>query len=262
MLEKTKQEVENISMNVSNKKELLKEIEQVQKQETSVIIETRELEKKVLKQRDQNVEYQNKLEQLRENYKDMQRTSKQMVEDLKNEIQNTEKQIQALKSAPRTRLASPPDHKESKKKIHAKIPHNLTLSKIMKELQEIKSFIITKEEKSYLQQPHESSSKVPSKTFLGAGSSIPFEKHSKTESHESKYQEELNHIQHSKQKLKSDKLTLKRVQEHLLDEQKKFRQEFDNFKLAENKSPQRYLLAFKILISNLGKTIYLRRRNI
>jgi len=175
MLEKTKQEVENISLNVSNKKELLKEIEQVQKQETSVIIETRELEKKILKQRDQNVEYQNKLEELKESYKDIQRTSKQMIEDLKNEIQNTEKQIQTLKSAPRVRLSSPPDQKDSKKKVHAKIPHNLTLSKIMKELQEIKSFIVTKEEKSYLQAaiPHES--KAPSKTFLG-GSSNLFEK--------------------------------------------------------------------------------------
>jgi len=244
LLEKAKQEVENISLNVSNKKDLLKEIEQVQSQEAFAIVESKELEKKILKQRDQNIEYQNKLERTKENYKNAQRTSMQMIEDLRSEIQNTEKQLQNLKAAPK--LDEPVQSK--KKKIHAKIPQNLTLSKIMKELQEIKSFMITKEEKSYLKglaPPQDFNSKAASRSNL-------FEKPSKIES-----PDELDQIQFAKQKLKTDKLTLKRVQEHLLDEQRKFKQEFENFKMAENKSPQRKnnLLAKKEYLNEQVKTL-------
>jgi len=249
LLDKARQEVENISLNVNNKKDLFKEIEQVQNQEAFAIVESKELEKKILKQRDQNIDYQNKLERTKENYKNAQRTSMQMTEQLKYEIQNTEKQIQNLKArqmVPKPRVHSPDEPVQSKKKLHAKIPQNLTLSKIMKELQEIKSFMITKEEKSYLKGlPQDFNSKAPSKTLLGSNL---FEKPSKTEITRGKesnddflgnYHQEHDQIQFAKQKLKTDKLTLKRVQEHLLEEQRKFKQEFENFKMAENKSPQR-----------------------
>lgn len=71
------------------------------------------------------------------------------------------------------------------------------------------------------------------------------------------YQEELDQIHLAKQQLKTDKLTLKRVQEHLLEEQRKFRQEFDKFKLAENKSPQKKnnLLAKKEYLNEQVKTL-------
>ena len=142
-MQDTKKQVENIKLDISNKDEIFQEVQRLQSNEGFLNEQLQEYEHKNLNQKGENKELQEKLKMKQNTYFGVQDYAIQVIEELKKEI--NEKDIQLARLHKERKIKQNPQSPQKpliRNKSVSKDNSNLAISKIMKELKEIKSFIL------------------------------------------------------------------------------------------------------------------------
>ena len=138
-----KKQVDDIKLNINNKDEILRELQRLQSSEDLLSIQLKEYEQKVAKQKNENQGLLQKLQIKQTEYLGIQQHASQLLEELKKEIKEKDAQIERLSHTKTIKQGSQSAKKLStRNKSASKENENIALSKIMKELQVIKSFIM------------------------------------------------------------------------------------------------------------------------
>jgi len=136
-----KKQVDNIKLDINNKNEILKELQILQSNEDMLDSKVKDIEQKIFERKNENEILQQRLKIKQREYFEIRDYSVQTIDKLKVEINEKNFQIEELFKE-KTRNQIFPSAEKNPKRSHSAIKENKNLSLIMKELQEIKSFIL------------------------------------------------------------------------------------------------------------------------
>lgn len=139
-------EIENIKVDVSSKDDMLREVSRVQANENQLTKQIQEIEAKIEKQKDDNINLQKKLGILKTRHQTIKTNQNQTIEKLKREIKDKDKEIDRLFKSKRAIKDQQYYHAGEKSYAKQRKPSemdqsNTSLNKIRQDVREIKSFI-------------------------------------------------------------------------------------------------------------------------